>query len=731
MRGCAVLLVVAALVAACRTTPDQAIASWTLEVDGRTEQLALPSHPELPEPSIYRLHARFDVPPALRDRSLTLVIPFLAANASLRVDGADATDTEPEPVRGYRTRGPHSWQFPSSARGRSSLALELTVQHRWKQSGWLDTVPRVVPSEQRDDELWPFKLINDYGATFALFGLILIAVLYLAIYLVDRRRKEYLWFAIQALSAISYPLVLTGFSQALVGTLDVAMLAIALPMAALAAVWFTHETFKLGPPSKLWLVLGVIDAAIAVVAHDPFAAMDYSARSAIAVITIVVIYQIWVCGKLAFRKTDRPVGARYLLVAWSFLAIAAASDFVVWLGFGDNLGGIRSSCLGLGFFAIAQALVIGREHIQSLVRSDELNAALAARVEQLEGRHKEIELLNKELRRQIADRSEELFGALRTLAATAGSAPALEQGQIVQDRYRVVRSLGIGGMGAVYEVIRLADQRRFALKVTRQHDAVALARLAREAQIVAGISHPNVVSIIDVDVASAGFLFMVIELVAGKALNERVDRYRDPDWLLPVLAQVAAGLAALHAHDIVHRDLKPANILIEDGPDGEPLVKITDFGISRLAESSGESAPGDVTAVLRPSLTPDSKRTPRRISNPLTTTGFIAGTPMYMAPELTTDQSGDIEPSADVFSFGIVAFQVLAGQMPWAEPPSVTSADRRPVPRPRSLTAEQPAMPRAVSQLITRCLAIAPADRPTASEVAAELSKLVADRKTA
>jgi serine/threonine-protein kinase len=727
VRGAIRFVIAVAILVGCGGEVAHPIPEWTLAYDGTTERVVLPQHLDVPDRAMtYTLRADFAVPPALRDRPLSLVIPFFAGLTRLRVDEFDAVDTEPEPVTGYRGRGPKSWQLPYPTRGRDRVTLEIIVEHRWKQSGWLDTIPRILPSEEHDSVLTAIKLINDYGATLALFGLTLIGLLYLAIYVVDRRRKQYKWFAIQGLSAISYPLFLSGLSQGMFGRFDIVLLAAMLPTAAIAAVVFTHETLKLGKPSRIWIVLFAINLLVAVIASNPFAAMDYAARVAVATIAIVVVYQIWVCGRLAFRP-DRPVGARYLLVAWSALSIAAGPDFAVWLGFGDQIGGVRTSCLGLALFAIAQALLLGREHVLSLKQSDELNAALASRVDQLEGRQKEIELLNTELRRQIADRSEELFGALRTLAATAGSAPALAEGQLVQERYRVVRSLGTGGMGAVYEVVRISDDKRFALKVTRQHDAVALARLAREARIAAQVAHPNVVAIIDVDVASAGFLFMVIELVDGKALHERVDRYRDQDWMIPVLAQIAAGLAALHRHGIVHRDLKPANILIED-VDGMPRVKITDFGISRIAEDEPE---GDVTALLKPAAhdkADSSKRTPNRASTPLTTTGFVAGTPMYMAPELTTGDSAEVLPSADVFSFGILAFQVLAGHPPWSEPPSVTAA-RRSVPRPRSLTEEVPTLPRPFSQLVARCLALAPEDRPTAAELADALDKLAAEKK--
>ena len=114
--------------------------------------------------------------------------------------------------------------------------------------------------------------------------------------------------------------------------------------------------------------------------------------------------------------------------------------------------------------------------------------------------------------------------------------------------------------------------------------AESRARFAREAQIVANVSHPNVISIVDVDVAKSGFLFLVMELVESvTTLHDVRRRERNIPWTLGVLAQVAAGIDAVHRAGIIHRDLKPGNNFFSRGLDGRrPLVKITDFGISSL-----------------------------------------------------------------------------------------------------------------------------------------------------
>ena len=244
------------------------------------------------------------------------------------------------------------------------------------------------------------------------------------------------------------------------------------------------------------------------------------------------------------------------------------------------------------------------------------------------------------------------------------------RGQDVDGRYRVVKELGQGGAGRVYEVERMSDGQRLALKVvTAATDPMMLARAAREAQLASEVKHENVVAIVDVDVATEGFFFLVMELVDGRSLRDERARFGQAAWALPILRQIARGLAAIHARGIVHRDLKPANVLLA-GPEGDTaaIVKIADFGIANLAPArpapsvpppAGEDAPTVQEAA--PAAKTDAT---------LTATGDLLGTPHYMAPEIVPLGVKAAQPAADIYAFGIVAYEMLAGRRPYEPTPT-------------------------------------------------------------
>jgi HAMP domain-containing protein len=322
---------------------------------------------------------------------------------------------------------------------------------------------------------------------------------------------------------------------------------------------------------------------------------------------------------------------------------------------------------------------------------------LVEQVDTLEKRNTEVASLNAELRRQVAARSRQLQDAIRELE---GPKSLLRAGALVAGRYRVVREIGGGGMGIVFEVDDEIEKRKLALKVisgaTSRDDVV---RFAREAEIAASVHHANVVPVIDVGVHE-GTPFLVMELVTGGSLEASRARFGDVPRALTIVAQVAAALAELHARGVVHRDLKPANILLEER-DGKLIARVTDFGIARhdVDVFAATSALGEGAASV-------------------TATGVVIGTLPYMAPEAARgirEASGKL----DVFALGLIAHELLTGNYPFALPPILEAMAGRPLPAraplPEGLT------PR-VRTVLEACLSLQPDERPTATEIATALA---------
>ena len=188
--------------------------------------------------------------------------------------------------------------------------------------------------------------------------------------------------------------------------------------------------------------------------------------------------------------------------------------------------------------------------------------------------------------------------------------------------------------------------KRVAIKVLKRElsaSAVAAVRFMREARAVNQVSHPNVIDVFAFGTLADGRLYLVMDLVEGRTLRERVqDGPLDADTALDVLAQIAAALDAAHARGVVHRDLKPDNVMLGDG--APPKVWVLDFGIAKLVAAGGTLA-GNGT---------------------LTGQGTWLGTPGYMAPEQwSADGAG---PASDRYALGVMAFELLAGKLPFQAP---------------------------------------------------------------
>ena len=704
---------------------------------GTARSLTVPAHLELPRRRLrYALEAEVPVPERWRGRRLDLHWTHLPAPVELEVDGARVPPLDPAPDL-YRRPGPHRWHLPADAGADGSLHLRLIVEHTWAQSAWVDVAPRLLPTGGEDPLLDDTQLHNRAGATVAVVAILQFALFFLVVFLWNRQRREYLFFFVQFLGGAAYPAFWLGVLTPVVGRADGLVVAAALVIAPVAAVKVTHHYFALEPTRferRFWAGLATLGLLALFVFRDPYV-MSYAGGPVVGVsVGIATLYQLYT-GIRLWGSWDR-LTLVFFLGGWLGLGALAWIDALAWSGVADLLHGIRPACWGLAIYGILQALFVGRSYFRSLAQADALNERLQEQLGAAEARKAELDALNTELRRQLGERSQRIVEALAASGSLAET--TLEPGDVVHGRYRVIGELGTGGMGTVYEVERETDGKRLALKVAQERRGVALARLAREAQVAAQVEHENVVAIVDVDVASGGFVFVVLELVEGPSLADPGAADRPVLWCLDVLAQVVEGLGALHAMGIVHRDLKPGNVLLAEREDGGVRAKITDFGISRSVTApldEGVTVPtaelgkragaplSDVTATDALSVTPGGTVRPSAAGklHSLTRTGLVAGTPFYVAPELT-ELPPRITGAADLFSFGVLAYELLTGQRPFAVPLAELQLDGAALPEPLPLREACAALEPALADLFERCLAPEPEARPSVSTLRAALA---------
>jgi serine/threonine protein kinase len=219
---------------------------------------------------------------------------------------------------------------------------------------------------------------------------------------------------------------------------------------------------------------------------------------------------------------------------------------------------------------------------------------------------------------------------------------AIEVGTILGGKFRVIRQIGLGGMGAVYEVEHTLTKHRRALKLLHSEMAVIPAivtRFLREASAAGHIGNPHVVETFDAGQLDGGEPYIVMELLEGKTLAQLLEQSRVLGLLetCEILLQACDGVSAAHASGIVHRDLKPENLFLLKGP--RPFVKILDFGISKFD----------------PALTG---------AQGITLDGSTLGTPFYMPPEQVRGDKS-IDAQADIYSLGVILYECLAGARPF------------------------------------------------------------------
>jgi len=278
----------------------------------------------------------------------------------------------------------------------------------------------------------------------------------------------------------------------------------------------------------------------------------------------------------------------------------------------------------------------------------------------------------------------------------------LQPGSVISGRFEILRFLGQGGMGQVYEAFDLELKGRIALKAIRPEissDQRVLSRFRREVQLTRRITHPNVCRTFDIDrqvsdpgtAVESDITFLTMELLEGETLADLLRREGGlrTEEALPLVRQMIEALNAAHQVGIVHRDFKPSNVLLVPSNGGCRLV-VTDFGLAR--------------AIL-----PDGQASAEQLANSLTDSHALLGTLVYMAPEQL--ERGEATVASDIYSLGLVMYEMVTGQRPFADPIPFAEAVKRikqAAPSPKLLVPDLDPTSEAV---IRRCLEIEPKDR--------------------
>src|SRR5688572_29264011 len=220
----------------------------------------------------------------------------------------------------------------------------------------------------------------------------------------------------------------------------------------------------------------------------------------------------------------------------------------------------------------------------------------------------------------------------------------LSPGQILDNKYRIVRLIGEGGMGSVHEGENTLIARRVAIKVLHQAATTneqVLLRFEREAQAAGRIGSDHILEVLDMGRLTDGDRYMVMEYLDGEPLSARIERLvrMTPGQIAPLMRQALKGLQAAHDAGIIHRDLKPDNIFVLREKAGQPdLVKIIDFGISKFSALGNDMN--------------------------MTRTGAVMGTPYYMSPEQAKGSS-QVDPRSDVYAIGVIMYEAVTGRVPF------------------------------------------------------------------
>ena len=350
----------------------------------------------------------------------------------------------------------------------------------------------------------------------------------------------------------------------------------------------------------------------------------------------------------------------------------------------------------LGFFSSYSMGRYARSHFLQ-------RRLISLRTEELERKNSELIMKNQLLAESRAEnvrtakRSEQIFAAL---------SEALP-GHVLDDKYRIGQKLGSGGFGTVYRGEHILLHHPVAIKVFRpavgRDGADSMERFRLEGISACRVNHPNAVSVLDFSVSAGGLAYLVMELLEGHSLAQHLRAHGrlSESQAVEIACCVCDALVQAHAVGIVHRDIKPSNVFLHESS-GETAVKVIDFGIAKLTDQS--EVPGAETTTL---------------------SGMFLGTPAYMAPERVFNLPYD--GRADVYSVGVMLYEMVAGQLPFETTSGGHIALMRvhAMQKPMALRSVVPEAHPKLEVAVNSALRKEPEERPTATQLGSMLRDLL------
>lgn len=278
---------------------------------------------------------------------------------------------------------------------------------------------------------------------------------------------------------------------------------------------------------------------------------------------------------------------------------------------------------------------------------------------------------------------------------------------LIDNRFKVLKQVGKGGMGAVYKVFDQETDTVVALKLLHQklsEDAAALKRFEKEAEAAAQLDHPNLVPVYAHGITETGRAYLIMEYVEGKSLADVIDEEGSllEQRAINILLQICEALSQAHEHNIIHRDIKPSNILLSRTADGEEVVRVVDFGIAKTLASDD------------------------RETRDLTQTGEVFGSPQYMSPEQCLGFM--LDQRSDIYSLGCLMYETLTGKPPFAGNNAIQLVIKHMNDRPKSFAKlDGPFNALKLESITLKCLEKQQADRPQSVK---EITEVLINAKT-